>query len=46
MAATEVAFAERVAWTVAWTIVFMSMFGNNAGDGTFGDGARYGTGGA
>ena len=40
MAATEAAFAARVAWTMAWMIAFMSTFGDDSGDRTFGIGAR------
>ena len=40
MAATEAAFAARVAWMMAWNIVFMSTFGNGAGDRTFDIGTR------
>ena len=43
MAATEAAFAARVAWTMAWKIAFMSTFGDGDGDRTFGTGARYRT---
>ena len=40
MAATEVAFAERVAWKMAWMIAFMSTFGDGTGDRAFGVGTR------
>ena len=40
MAATEAAFAARVAWTMAWMIAFMSTFDDGSGDRTFGIGAR------
>ena len=40
LAATEAAFASRVAWTMAWMIAFISTFGDGAGDRTFGIGAR------
>ena len=40
MAPTEAEFASRVAWTMAWMIVFMSTFGDGAGDRTFDIGAR------
>ena len=40
MAATEAAFAARVAWTMSWMIAFMSTFGDGAGDRTFGIGSR------
>ena len=46
LAATDAAFAARVAWTTAWTIAFMSTFRDGAGDGTFGNGTGDETGGA
>ena len=40
MAATEAAFAARVAWTMVWMISFMYTFGDGARDRKFGIGAR------
>ena len=40
LAATEAAFAARVAWMMAWITGFMSMFGDGAGYRMFGIGAR------